>query len=78
MRSAPVESFGRRAEPEQPGIALLPPIAIPAIQLPVKLVVDPTSLTKAAAAIEAMVAAAVRAGFADAISDVEADVAPPT
>lgn len=73
MRSAPVESFGRPTEePAAPSVVLLPPVVLPGVQLPVTLVVDVTSLAEAAVVIQRMVADAIRAGFAEALNNVEA------
>lgn len=70
MRSAPVQSFGRRVEPEQPEpVVLLPPVQMPPVQIPVVLIVDAESLRAASAEITRMVADAVRAGFAEAVAD---------
>jgi hypothetical protein len=50
---------------------LLPPVQMPSVQVPVVLVVDATSLRDASAVITQMVAEAVRAGFAEALSEQE-------
>lgn len=76
MRSAPVQSFGRRTEPEKPDpVVVLPPVQMPPVQVPVVLVVDVASLQAASAEITRMVSEAVRAGFADAVADHDPEMA---
>lgn len=79
MRGAPVQSFGRRTEPEDKpaGPVVLPPVQMPPVQLPVVLVVDVESLAVASQQIAEMVEAAVRAGFVRAVQDIEAGAEEP-
>lgn len=67
-----VQSFGRpREEPDkqhhQPGV-ILPPVMMPPVEVPLVLRVDAEALMLASDAIRNMVAGAVMAGFADAMS----------
>lgn len=75
-----VASFGRRPEPvqEMPGPVVLPAVHLPPVRVPIVLIVDVDSLAAASGQIAAMVADAVRAGFAQAVQELEVDVpAPP-
>jgi hypothetical protein len=68
MRPAPVQSFGRRVEPQE---QVAGPAALPPIQLPVVLIVDAGSLALAAEQITEMVTRAVRAGIVRAVEEIE-------
>lgn len=64
-------SFGRREEPpEQTPLIVIPPVQLAAIQVPVQLVVDTTSLAQAGALISQMMRDAVLAGFTEAMEQV--------
>lgn len=73
----PPRSFGRsEPEPEQDLVPVigLPPIAIPAVHVPVVLMVNSESLVDLAEQIKQAVKAAVVAGFHEALAEAEAEI----
>lgn len=67
-----VSSFGRPQErPEQ----VLPPMMLPAVQIPAMLAIDAASMAKVVDQIREQVAQAVRAGFAQALGEYDPEAA---
>lgn len=72
MAHPPPSSFGRPGENAtlQP-IAVNMPDRLPAVSLPVVVEVDPASMRRFSEELTAVVTAAVRAGYATAVEDIE-------
>ncbi len=70
---APPRSFGRPREEKDDGapLVVIPPLQLPAVQVPLVLVVDHQSLEAAAGKIQELVRDAVLAGFAEAMGQME-------
>lgn len=70
---APARSFGRPREEQADNVPLvvIPPLQLPAVQVPLVLVVDQESLRAASAQIQQMVREAMLAGFGEAMGQVE-------
>lgn len=74
-----VESFGRPdpvAVAAEDGIVVLPPVQLSEVRVPVVLTLDVDALAHVARQLTAAVAAAVQAGFADALTSLDVDAGP--
>jgi hypothetical protein len=66
-----VSSFGRPQKPEQ----VLPPLMLPAVQIPAMLAIDAASMAAVVDQIREQVARAVREGFAQAVGEYDPEAA---
>jgi hypothetical protein len=64
-------SFGRSAGPVLQPVAVDMPTQLPAATLPVIIAVDPESMARFSQELTAVISAAVRAGYATAVEDIE-------